>query len=111
MSTRAQGSDPFIRKCDSQRPGDLFAAGRLWGVGGKPRGLPQFPAQLAEVTVAHQPLPLFIPEAEGERSETREERDRFHRLEQRHGLVAALEVVVRNGGPEMMDMMETRCCR
>jgi hypothetical protein len=49
---------------------------------------------------------LFVPEAEGQRFEALKESDRLDLLEERICIVTALEIVVRNTGAEMMNMVK-----
>src|ERR1700690_1984750 len=50
---------------------------------------------------------LLVPEPVGGGFETGEQRDGFHLLEERVGLMAFLQIVIRNARAQMMDVMET----
>src|ERR1041384_2113579 len=64
------------------------------------------PAQPAlHCAEADQFPPLLIPQAEGQRFKAGKQRHRFDRLKQRLSSVAFLEVVVRDAGAEMMNVM------
>src|SRR5437867_12681220 len=69
------------------------------------------PAQLAQAAIAHELAVLLIPEAEGERLEAGEQRDRLDVLEQGIGLVASLQVVVRNPRAEVVNVVESDVAR
>ena len=56
--------------------------------------------------VAHESALLFIPKPERERLEAGEQCDGFHRLKQRLGFVATLQIVIRNSRAQMVDVME-----
>jgi len=58
------------------------------------------------MAIANQLAALFVPEPESERLKAGEERDGFHSLKQRLGLVTLLKMIVRNPRAEVMDVME-----
>ena len=56
---------------------------------------------------AHELAALFIKQPKTERAQTGQQRDRFYFLEQRIGVVTALQVVIWNARAQVMDVMET----
>src|SRR6185295_9035993 len=66
----------------------------------------RLPAMAPESAEANQLLLPLIPEAEGKSSHARPQCDRLDPLEQRVLPVALLEVVVRDGGAQMMDVVK-----
>ena len=90
----------FRDRC-AAHPGHLAAGGSL----------ALFAPDLAQVAVADEPAFLLIPQPERERLEAADERDGLHRLKQRLGLVAFLEVVVRNARAQVVDVVEADVAR
>ena len=64
------------------------------------------PSKGSEAAVAYQLLVAFVPQAEGERLHTGEQRQRSHALKERLRSMALLEVVVGNTRTQMMDVMK-----
>src|SRR4051812_29397203 len=68
-------------------------------------------AQRSEMAVTDQLARRFVPQPEGERLQAADERNRFHALKQRLGLVAPLEVVIGNARAQVMDVMKSDVAR
>ena len=60
-------------------------------------------AQFPQMTVAHQPLVLFIPQPVSGRFKAAEQRDGLHLLKQRVGLMAFLQIVVKGARADSGD--------
>src|SRR5690242_18555031 len=67
--------------------------------------------QMPDVAKAHEPAPFLIPQSEGERLKAREQRDRGHLLKERIGPMTAFQMVVRNAGTQMVDVVEADVAR
>src|SRR6202161_3449586 len=76
-----------------------------------PPHLALLPSQLADASIADQPLSLFVPETGGQRFQARKQRHRLHLPEQRFDLVTSLQIVVGNARAQMMNVMKADIAR
>ena len=60
---------------------------------------------------AHEYFALLVPEAKGEKSKARQQCDGLDRIEEGICLMTLLEMVIRNAGTQMMNMMKADIAR
>src|SRR2546423_606046 len=63
------------------------------------------------MAVADELALLLVEKPEGERSQAREQRQRFHLLKERFRLVALLQVVIGNARAQMVNVMKANVAR
>ena len=71
----------------------------------------RFAFHFSQDAETNQLTALLVPETEGEGLEARKKGDRFDALKERFGFMASFQIVIRDAGAEMVNMVKTNVPR